>query len=557
MEKEVEERRIDSSSENADLYQDFAQECEQKVDDLEVLILKLENHPEDREVPKEMYRILHTIKGTAACVGINEMANFTHKFEDYISPLREGDVALNSTSTDLMLQAEEILKKAIQTLRQGKRPQFDEKFWSSQTILKGNEISADKTETVGPQEKKATVDAKSRKISIEAGVVEELLERSGNLTIIRDLLLQNLETIAHRYPEDMAIKRSLNFLEDMEKENDLFQNHFSKLLKVAISSALRPLQRAIRDLSLQLGKKVKLEMHGTNVQIDYDLCQVLSDSLVHIVRNALDHGIEFPDERAANQKTPEARVSVRVNRISEELIVEIEDDGRGIDSEKIKKKALDKSLVSLEQLTLMPHEEVLGLIFESGFSTAEKVTEVSGRGVGLDMVMQAITGLKGKIRVSSKIGVGTCFTITIPEKKITNILSVLIADSQGSKLAIPRDLISEIKSPADLNKETRLLNMEDKTFLNYKNKYLPIVSPIGGQKPNQNGMVVVMEDQEHVSAVWVDEVHSIDKVIVKDFNLGIPSGSGYEKAAISGRFGLLLFLDLTTSTNLTKMRETL
>lgn len=559
MEKEVKGERVESpstASEDADLYCDFAEECAQKVDDLEILILKLEDQPGDIEVAKEIYRNLHTIKGTAACVGLTEMANFTHKFEDYIAPIHKGDAAVDSTSIDFMLKAGETLKNAIGTLKQGQKPNFDENFWSSKHLPNNPNAPKDVDAKPAFNLKKISEDSKSRTISVQAGIVEELLERSGNLTIIRDLLLQNFEIVALRHPTEVEIKRSLNFLEELEKENDLFQNHFSNLLKVGVSSALRPLQRAIRDLSLQLGKKVKLDMQGTNVQIDYDLCQILSDSLVHIARNALDHGIEFPEERTAKQKTPEAKISVNIHQINEELIVEISDDGRGIDPERIKKKALEKNLATAKELELMKPEEIFGLIFESGFSTAEKITEVSGRGVGLDMVMQAISALKGKIRVSSQVNLGTSFTIIIPEKKITNILNVLVAESHGSKLAIPRDLVSEIKNVADLKKEMRLLDIDDEIYLDYKKKYTPILYPLGIKSSTQSGTVVVIDDQEQVSAIWVDEIHSIDKVVVKDLNIGFPGGSGYEKAAISGRFGLLLFLDLATSKNLTQTKRT-
>jgi two-component system chemotaxis sensor kinase CheA len=523
----------------AELFVGFGQECQQKLEDLEDLILALEESKNNLELPKEMYRILHTVKGTAASVGLPKLAKFSHLFEDFIVPIRDGKMQPSDFQIGVMLAATQQLNQAIISLVSGRYPEINENFWEQQkSNLPG--VSAKKV---------ANESSKARSISIEIGVIDQLLNYSGNITIIRDIFLQEIEAMAHKFPDEGFFKRGIAHLAELGKENDLLQSHVGVLRKTRISGAFRAPQRAIRDLSVELGKKIKFEVIGANVQIDYDLSQILSDSLVHISRNAIDHGIEFPAERLSMGKVAEAKITFAISKSNDELIVIVSDDGRGIDVERVKRKAIEKNLMTEQALAKMTKDQVLGLIFESGFSTASSVTEVSGRGVGLDMVMKSITDLKGKVFVSSQMNKGSEFKIVIPEKKATNIVNSFVVLFGKFKVAIPTEQVKEIKSVLELKKQNRIHRRGDTLFVSYKKSYAEVIKPIDSPEfsLSDKDLLFILEDSGRAAAILVHEVFSMDKVIVKEFNSGIPTTSSFDRAAVSGRYGLLLFLDLLVS----------
>lgn len=516
---------------DAELLSGFGQECEQKVEDLEGLVLQLENNPKATELGKQIYRILHTIKGTAASVGLAALAKYTHRFEDYIVPFREGAQTPSDIQITQMLKAVEVLRDNMAMLKKGQLVQPSEAFWDGPTTQ--------------AQVEEQVSTALQSKVSVELAVIDDMLARSANLMIIRDMVVQDLERASFENPRVLSIRRCLSLLEDMEKENDLLQRRVGDLRKTRVSSALRLAQRAIRDLSIQLGKKIKLEMIGTNLAIDYDVCQVLADALVHIVRNAVDHGIETPAERLQGGKPEEAKISILVNSAEEELSVAISDDGRGIDADKIKNKALEKKLRTADKLGAMSNSEIFGLIFESGFSTAEKVTEVSGRGVGLDMVMKGISDLKGRVTVDSELGRGTRFTIRIPEKKATNISQALVVRSHSHHLAVPSSEITSITALEQLKAENKVLQREEGIYVEHNGRYLLAYDPVADFEPTHlSGFIVFIDQETRSIALRVDAVESLDQVIVKDISSGAEQPSRFKQAALSGRFGLILYLDI-------------
>lgn len=574
-EKTESSKPVELSAEDRELYSDFGQECEIKIDELESLLFQLEDTPDDTEIPKSMYRILHTVKGTAASVGLTELAHFAHKYEDYVVPIREGVILTGADQVSVMLKATETLRGAIQTLKNGERPQIEQdkqKIFSVEAKV-ASAAKAEAGSGLHPSAKKngsgaesspanagAGAGAKIRKISIELDAIDEVLARSGNITVARDFLAQELETLSSRYPDEDLLKSSLTYLSEMGKENDLLQRHMSQLRKTPVAGALRAPQRAVRDLSIQLGKKVKLDLVGTNVQVDCDVSQILSDSMVHLVRNALDHGLEFPDERIKANKAAEARISIQVTKQSEELEIRVADDGRGIDPEKIKRKAIERNLTTVERAANLSEEAILGFLFESGFSTAEKVTEVSGRGVGLDMVMKSLASIKGRVRIRSALGRGTEFILTIPERKSTNILNSFIVEMDGHRMAIPCDQIQDVKSIRQLKNDLRLYRRDKTLYVEEQQTFREAierlqVQPLGTQvgaahsseghaRPSEDGYIFFLNDSGVSAAICVNEIYRIDKVIIKDLDLDLHKAGLFEKAAISGRFGLLLYFDL-------------
>lgn len=529
------------SAEDLELFIGFAQECDEKLTELENLILQFESDAANTEHAKGIYRILHTIKGTAASVGLSEVAHFAHEFEDSIAPFRAGSQTPQKEHFSLFLSALELLKKIFEKLKMGQLIPIEKNFWSVKIQTQN------KTEQSAAQPAQSDK-GKARKITIDLDIVDQVLSRSGNLMLLSDLIMQDLEEASRRYPNETIFKNSITHLIQMEKENDYLQTQVGKLKKTNISSVLRMAHRTIRDLSIQLGKQIKVELLGSNVAIDFDVSQILTDSIVHLTRNAVDHGIESPAERVEKGKPKEAFIQIHVHQSNEDLILEIKDDGRGIDSEKIKQKALAKNLLPKEKLEALSKENILKLIFESGFSTADKVTEVSGRGVGLDMVQKSIQSLKGRVQVKSEVNRGTTFVITIPEKKVSHISKSFLAKLGNKIIAIDSENVLEIKSIEQLKNQNQILLLNNFNFISSQNEFLEVIDPLFKRKtvlPDQ-GTVFIISGQNQRYCIYANEVIGLEKVIVKNIEHIDIEISGFKKAALSGRFGLILYADLST-----------
>jgi two-component system, chemotaxis family, sensor kinase CheA len=509
------------STDDLELYSGFAQECGEKLEDLEGLILRLEAEPDDQEVPKEMYRILHTIKGTAASLQLKTLAHYVHKFEDLVSPFRSNENRVSSRDTSQMLTATELLKRGMADLKRGRIPSFPETL-------------------AAPAVTHSAAGDTSRMISVELSVIDDLLSHVGNITIIKDLISHGLRS------EDG--EKSSDLLSELTKESDHLQRKLGQLRKSRISAALRAAQRVIRDLGVDLKKKALFRAMGTNVLVDFDVSKVLADVFVHLARNSMDHGIETAEVRASSGKPIEATIEFSISANSEETRIEIRDDGRGIDVEKIKQKALEKGLLRSEALPSMGQTAILNLIFESGFSTAEAVTEVSGRGVGLDMVRKSVTDLNGTLSVSSEIGKGTCFSIVIPERKSTNIVTAFVAEAQGVKMSVPRDQVATVITLGKLREQNLWMQSSEKCYVYFDKAHVCVFDPVTGKDRIPSGLsddliVIVLQEAGQARAVAVENMLGLDKVVVKDME--VLRESFYDRMALTGKYGLILYFDLT------------
>jgi two-component system, chemotaxis family, sensor kinase CheA len=535
----------------------FLEESNPMLSEIEGLILDLEEDPTSTKTLNTYFRLLHTIKGTAACVGLNQVSHFTHKYEDLIGELQRGELPVNTLVVDILLKALDVLKDLYARIIEHGR-----KGIHVEELIKIFDCDRQKIIELGVGQKKAdgpagaagqitTVDDKKNeeRISVDVGLLDSFMEMSGELTVSRNTIIRNAQIIKQKYYNDEYVQNLGKSLEEMYKVSTQMQRQITELRKVKLKEIFRPFKRLIRDISSSLEKDILFHTAGEEIGVDTSIGKLLSNILIHMLRNSIDHGIESNERRAESGKDPRGTVTLSAEDAGEDIIVVIEDDGGGIDQEKVKEKALEKELYSQEELEKMSKMKVLSLIFDSGFSTAEAVTDLSGRGVGMDMVKSSIEEINGKILIFSDVGVGTKFEIVLPKPKAVLIVNSLIFKVGKCILGIPTSEIREIVS-FDRSFERGMINYIDgKYFLNHSNKTLPVIEldqelGIGNSKDKSGTTIFILRSEKFVYGIFIDEILDNEEVVVKKLCPHLSDINVFSGVSYYGNGDLSLFLDI-------------
>ncbi len=479
-----------------DMIEAFLEEAAERLEALAEKLVRLEGEPGNAELVREIFRDLHTLKGGSAFVGLARMNRLAHKAEDLVAKVRDGSRGVDAAVVDVLLGTLDSLRQILD--RAARRAPIDVAV--EELIVRLEQPSAARPEpppgvplrrvedppapsarpTAGPPAPAAIAsEAGKQTLRVDFEKLDDLLNLVGELVIGKNALSQAVLGLAslsrllgvHKRivrraglagdvsgAERKALLREL--VEEIARTERAFdetsrgieraggrldrisgnlRDQVMKLRMVPIARVFTKYHRTVRDLSKQLGKKVRLEIHGGETELDKILVEALDGPLMHLVRNSLDHGIESEHARISAGKPAEGVLTLAAHQRGNQIVVEVSDDGGGIPPDKIKAKALEKGLVSAEELARMDERQVLELIFRAGFSTAAKVTDVSGRGVGMDVVREAISQLKGTVDVASVPGQGSTFTMKLP--LTLAIIQVLLVRAGGETLALPIDLV--------------------------------------------------------------------------------------------------------------------
>ena len=354
-------------------------------------------------------------------------------------------------------------------------------------------------------------------------------------------------TIERKLPGEEATVMLSDLLEEMHKINSVMQSMIVDLRKIPMNKVLKTIPRAVRDVARTLGKKVDLQFKGDDLRIDNTIGKVLSESLIHLVRNAVDHGLESPEVRNAAGKNEEGKVLIHSYLNGENVIVELSDDGAGINPENIKKKMRTLGYTE-DAIRVMPETKLFSMIFDSGFSTAAKVTNVSGRGVGLDMVRASIENIGGKIDTQSDFGKGTTFRLILPIPKSVLIISSMLVEVAGDTFLLPQDdVLRLIQLPEDQLSE-HLVEVEGGTLLSIEDRLIPIVSArkvLGFSEAQRSCSYVVVHAAESGDfAFEVDKILDAEDVVVKNAGKYMNHLHIYKGATFMGDGRIALILDV-------------
>ncbi len=486
-------RELDENIMDEEIIQEFLSEADEGIQQLEVDFLTLEKEPDNVDLLNNSFRVIHTIKGSSSFLNFKNLESTTHKAEDVLNKLRKSELILTSAIMDTLLRAVDAVKamlveieqhgsdKSVETegikdsladiLENRESTEGTREMVDTQTVAKTisenkpgnnqNNISeepavatqikpeAQPADTLDPSTGNKTPVKNIRQKKEEASTIrigvdklESLFNLVGELVLSRNRNVQLHNILSKRFSDDETITLDLveagNQLDHLTSD---LQWAVMKTRMIPVSSVFNKFHRVVRDVGKQLNKEIELCLYGENTEIDKNILEGIGDPLTHIIRNSADHGVDMPDEREALGKDRVGRIHLSAYYEGNYVVIEIKDDGRGIDVEVIKKKAVEKGLIEQANADNMSKEALLDLIFQPGFSTANAVTNVSGRGVGMDVVKTNIEKLRGQILIDSNIGTGTEIKLKIP--LTLAILETLIINVSDHRYAVPLSNVVE------------------------------------------------------------------------------------------------------------------
>jgi len=395
--------------------------------------------------------------------------------------------------------------------------------------------------------------AASNSIRVGLDKIDFLMNRVGDLVITKSMLYKFLEDLSEKYNDPAIVDK----LSRLDREIRELQEAVMSVRMIPMESVYAKLPKTIRDLAKKLDKKVDFIHHGDTVEIDKMMVEGLTDPLVHIIRNSLDHGIEKPSQRVKNGKAETGLLTITAAQESGHIIISIEDDGAGINLEKVTQKALENNAITEKEAEHMSDEDKAMLIFSAGLSTADAVSDVSGRGVGMDVVMNNITSLGGTISIETKQGKGSKFTILLPlTLAILDGLNVKIGKQE---LIMPLNMIVESLQPtASMIKK---VGSDDKDILMLRNEFIPIIRlyDFFNLTPEftdiTQGMLIITKITNVKVAIFVDSFLNQEQIVVKSLEKNYKRIKGIGAATIRGDGGIGLILDVMSIIEEEKVRS--
>ena len=534
-----------------ELLREFLTETHESIDVVDVELVRFEQEPNNAKILANVFRLVHTIKGTCGFLNLPRLEALTHAAEALMGKFRDG-APVTGDAVSLILTTIDRVKSLLDELERNEaEPAGDDgdliadlnrmAARSANAMAAGVQKAAASAETAPapPAKQMAAPAAAAEDPDKSAGQAErnEPLrdeERSDSkvaqqsirvhveslehlMTMVSELVLtrNQLLDIGRRH-EDSEFKGPLQRLSNVTAE---LQDGVMKTRMQPIGNAWQKLPRIVRDLSAELGKPIEFEMLGAETELDRQVLDLIKDPLTHMVRNSADHGLELPAARIAAGKPEKGTVRLSAWHEGGHIIIEVSDDGRGLNTARIKAMAVAKGLASEAEIEKMSETQIHKFIFAPGFSTADKVTNVSGRGVGMDVVRSNIDQIGGTIDVKSIEGRGTSFVIKIP--LTLAIVSALIVQCAGDRFAIPQLAVVELVRVRS-NSEHRVERIKDAAVLRLRNKLLPIVRlktllklDDGAAGEMENGFIVVIQVGSQTFGIVVDGIYHTEEIVVK------------------------------------------
>lgn len=589
-----------SLAQDPELLQDFVVEAREHLGVMETQLLSLEQNPDDPEPTHACFRAIHTIKGVAGFLELNAIREVAHEGETLLDELRNGHLVVTPGLIDVLLQTADFLQgevngiasslagapsqvsdSPVALLERLRRRDFsatsdatqqkDAEAPAGELEVKAVEAKASETPVAATPAKATTAEAPEPQASapvgpsssaapvapVVAAAASRQAQTSGGRTVkidmekldyLADMVGELVVTQSMLRPEgisrasaDTPLARNLVQLARITAE---VQKTTMSMRMVPIGQMFQRLSRLVRDVSRQVGKTIELDMVGEEIELDRSIVEELADPLMHMVRNSIDHGVETPAQRKELGKKPCGRILLKAKHDAGQVQIEISDDGRGLDRTRILEKAKQKGLVSPN--ASLSDSEVLNLIFLPGFSTAEKVTDLSGRGVGMDVVRKQIQKLRGRVDVRSVLGQGSTFLLRLP--LTLAIIDGLVIGVGTERFIVPIAAVKEVLRPS----EDMVFTVEAREeMVMVRESLLPLIrlhrwlSIEGRSKTLADGIIIVVESHGKSFCLAVDELLGKQEIVIKSLGELMQNIRGIAGGAIlgDGRVGLILDTD--------------
>ncbi|HSH00622.1 MAG TPA: chemotaxis protein CheA [candidate division Zixibacteria bacterium] len=446
-----------------DFVDDFLVEADDLIASLDTDLVALESAPGDLELLNRIFRAAHTIKGNSSFLNLDQVTELTHKMEDVLNRLRKEELVVTSYIMDVLLRSLDNLKVLLEDVRGGALVNRDLKEIEAQLLeineaetsddlggarSAGSAVSGSCAAKAGPVRAKGTDKKADQTVRVDVNRLDSLLNLVGELVLGRNSLLQmNSELTTGGYSLELQERINTTSSQISFVTTEL-QTAVMNLRMLPIGKVFGRFPRLIRDLASATGKKIELEIIGEETELDKTVIEEIGDPLVHLVRNSCDHGIEPPAERRAAGKAETGTVILKAAQQGSHIVVTIQDDGRGLDPEILGQKAIERGLVTAAELERMSAHEIYSFIFHAGFSTAKVVSDISGRGVGMDVVRSNIERLNGIIELDSEKGKGTTISIKLP-LTLAIIQGLLVRDAKDIFIVPLASVLETVKVERD------------------------------------------------------------------------------------------------------------
>jgi two-component system, chemotaxis family, sensor kinase CheA len=549
-------------AEDRELLSDFVLEAREHLASIEAQALTLEREPSDAEALNSAFRAFHTIKGVAGFLELQGVQEMAHEIEAVLDRARTGSLTITTDAIDVILQGADHLRRWVDHVERGVAGQESEPPSRDARLLarigaicqaeaeetapglvamaKAVEAGADapRPPAASPERQPAASRAQTMSVKVDTGKLDALVDMAGELVIAESLV---------RHDDDLATiktQRLQRKLAQLDRITAELQKAAMAMRLVPIGPLFRRMARLVRDLARQFGKRVELDIVGGEIELDRTIVEELADPLMHMVRNALDHGIESPEERERNGKPATARVVLKGRHQAGQVVIEIADDGRGLDRERIVQKAIDRGLITSPEG--LSDADVFALVFQPGFSTAAQVTNVSGRGVGMDVVRRHVERLRGRIEIRSTAGKGAVFLVKLP--LTLAIIDGLVVGVGRERYILPLFAVREMFRPGpDIVWTVRgraEMALVRGTLLPVLRLHRRFGLTPKSEDPREC-VLVVAETEGQRFCLMVDELVGKQEVVIKSLGEVFRGVAGVAGGAImgDGRVGLILDLE--------------
>jgi len=598
-----------------ELTREFLIESQEGLDRMERCLTDLEERPDDAALIADIFRSVHTIKGTTGFLGFKRLEKLAHTGENLLGMVREGKLEATPPIITGLLELMDILRAILKNIEAdgsegessndgtiianleqlqspAKAPQAKEADSAHAESIQAHAVgkqagsaetggaavaeppvasapapaapvssvtsappasappskpSAAAAPATGPEGPEAeagrtkaasTTSAAESTLRVDVALLNRMMNLVGELVLTRNQVLQ--ATSAD--PKMTLLSRRLDMVTADLRESVM------RARMQPVSNVFSKMPRMVRDLAQMLHRRVRLQMEGQETELDKSLLEAIKDPLTHAIRNSLDHGIEPPDVREANGKDPEGTLRLRALQEGSHVIIEVSDDGAGIGVERVRAKAIERGLISADRAALLSERELLQLIFLPGFSTAAAVTNVSGRGVGMDVVRTNVEKIGGKVEIDSRAGKGTTLRLRIP--LTLAIIPALIVRSLQQSFALPQGALSELVHVSPEQATTTIEWIEDAPLYRLRGKLLPLVflerllMPVGSEATrDRDSFIAVLDADGRRFGLVVDGLADPEEIVVKPLSSALKGIGLYSGATVLGNGDLALILD--------------
>lgn len=572
-----------------EIIDDFLVEADELIDSLDNNLVKLESAPEDLDLLNEIFRAAHTIKGTSSFLGFEQVTELTHKMEDVLNKLRKSELACTPEIMDVLLESLDLLKTLLDNVRnqsddrldlngiiarliavQDEEAAYDDEAveddppgekedsgvkWGENSSKTNLDLSTSVTPSARATAKKGASDKKAADQTIRVDVerLDTLMNIMGELVLSRNGLLQTVN-VFNKAEDITDVKEQLNrAAASINYITTELQLSVMKMRMQPIGKVFSKYPRLVRDLARETKKEIELQITGETTELDRSVIEEIGDPLVHLIRNSCDHGIESPDERQKKGKPRKGTVKLSAGQEGSNIIIQIEDDGKGLDIDAIKAKAIERKLAVQADLDRMSDKDIFRFIFEAGFSTAKVVSGISGRGVGMDVVRSNIEKLNGLIELDSTLGQGTTITIKLP--LTLAIIQGLLVESDEEVFVLPLASVHETVRSDGSN----VYYVNQRPVLRLRDEIIPVIN-IGELLRNSSQSFILTEKPyivivglaDRKLGIIIDRFLGQEEVVIKSLGSYLGATEGVAGATILGDGRIRLIVDLLGLFNIAK-----